>query len=125
MKKIFIVLALFAVLLTACTTLKGTGSKVVITTVTEETEGKGTVFESDVRLTTQGFDTDAVTVKKEEGLAITVTEELKGHYLTLDSERITKKGFEAGDKISIPFDEMGSFEIIDETSKSILSVNVE
>lgn len=146
MKQILAILTLF-IMLTACETVEDNTIKTdaVISAVPDENkdisalpdENKETVFESDVRLTSQGFDADEITVKKGESLTIIIEgkeeeklrelglEKARGHYLTIDGERIAQKELEDQDKINIPFDKEGTFEIFDETSKQSLTVNVE
>lgn len=133
-------------MLTACETVEDNTIKTdaVISAVLDENKDISALpdenkeaFESDVRLTSQGFDADEITVKKGESLTIIIEgkeeeklrelglEKARGHYLTIDGERIAQKELEDQDKINIPFDKEGTFEIFDETSKQSLTVNVE
>ncbi|MCK5283228.1 MAG: hypothetical protein KAK00_07505 [Nanoarchaeota archaeon] len=123
MKRILIAIALFAVLLTGCMVVEDTGTHAILTTEAEE--GEKITFEDEVRLTAEGFDADKITIEKGNSLTIfIVDDDINGHYLTMEDARLSEKQLSDGDKINVAFDETGKFEIIDETSKNSLIVNV-
>ncbi|MBD3163975.1 hypothetical protein GF323_02135 [Candidatus Woesearchaeota archaeon] len=115
---------ILAALITACTSLQQ-GSLPTGYAVAEHNTVIRDISQPDVRLTAEGFDTGKAAVNKGEYLTIMITGNLKGHYLTLEGDRISDKHLAPDTKVIIPFDEAGTFEVVDQTSKQSLSVVVE
>ena len=127
MKKIIIFLALLALVIAGCATVE----KNVDITESDSfsIEGEDTISEgsseNDIRLASEGFEITETALNKGESLTIIVVDDIvSGHYLTIDGHRVSSKDIGNGDKINIPFDTEGIFEILDENSGATLSVNV-
>ena len=123
MKKLLFILLILALTFTAC---KQPNVDVRITQTTLYDEGESIAnYESDVRLTPNGFDQDTITVKAGESLRVIMTDDLDPEYLLLNNERIAYKELNNDDSVEIPFDEPGMYQLTDESSKQTLEVLVE
>ena len=112
MKRLF---ALLLILFVGCVQVKmelDSGEKVV---TFEET-----AYDYDVRLTDKGFDTDSATVRAGDSIVIYIedairNEDVHGHYITLNNNRVTDKELRHGDQVQVDFDTPGSYVLADET----------
>lgn len=126
MKKIFVILMLLALFLTACNQVQE--DKADLNILSEEVSEPNDLeiqTESEVRLTAEGFDATEIAVKQEESLTILIVDDdMNGHFLSIDGDRIAEKELANGEKLIVSFDTAGKIEITDETSKGLLIVNV-
>ena len=131
MKKIIALIAILAVLLTACNTVVETDEPVAKTTVIETNEeGSGSLSsDPEVRLTPEGFDKSEVVVIA--GTSLTVYVEGKEYsednirYLAINGERVASKELVDQDEVDVPFVKAGTFVLSDELSKATVTVIVQ
>jgi len=125
MKKILSLLIIISVLALGCTQADVQQEERKFFTMTlENSDVKPDFPESQIRLTSHGFEADQLTVRQEESLTIIIRDNLNGHYITASGARLAEKQLFDGEKVNIGFDSIGTYEIIDENSKSSLTVHV-
>ena len=131
MKKIIAIIAILAVLFTACNTIVESEEPVAKTSVIESSDNEEASLapNPEVRLTPGGFDKSEVVVTK--GTSLTVYVQGKEYsedsirYLAINGERVASKELVDGDEVDIPFVETGTFVLSDELSKATLTVIVQ
>jgi hypothetical protein len=128
MRIAIIILVILAVFMAACAKVEDTTTDVEITDTetTETVEEEKANSDPEVRLVKEGFDADKVYLNLGESLTIMIfDDDVKGHYILLDEQRILPKDMMKGDKLNVPFNEKGTFQVVDETSKESLTVVVQ
>lgn len=128
MKKAMLGLVLLITLIAGCAENKNVSAplsdKISMEVKSVDKSSNEIISETEVRLTAKGFDKDAVTLAKKDSLTIIIADEVNGHYLTMSGSRLSERQLFKGEKINVNFPSNGIFEIIDETSKQSLKVQI-